>query len=137
MQTSEVTNETKCKKEKNCPITRFLAQEWRKDEMWRITSESSPLSVVNNLAVGSVLCSHALCFLLYRMFLSTVKRLRIMRTSEANGLGIAHQLHFSLCLVFHPFLLFRLISFPSKSFLISFTAPRFQERNDRQRSRPV
>ncbi|KAG5554181.1 hypothetical protein RHGRI_011893 [Rhododendron griersonianum] len=36
------------------------------------------------------------------MFLSTVKRLRIMRTSEANGL-----------------------------------APRFQERNDRQRSRPV
>jgi auxin-responsive protein IAA len=36
------------------------------------------------------------------MFLSTVKRLRIMRTSEANGL-----------------------------------APRFQERNERQRSRPI
>ncbi|KAF7146568.1 hypothetical protein RHSIM_Rhsim04G0171300 [Rhododendron simsii] len=35
------------------------------------------------------------------MFLSTVKRLRIMRTSEANGLGIAHQLHFNLYLAFH------------------------------------
>ncbi|KAI8560755.1 hypothetical protein RHMOL_Rhmol04G0280800 [Rhododendron molle] len=33
----------------------FLAQEWRKDEMWRITSELSPLSVVDNLAVDSAM----------------------------------------------------------------------------------
>lgn len=62
-----------------------------------------------------------------RMFLSSVKRLRIMRTSEANGLGML------MCKN-------KLKNLPPKAgmsmiltLLLPFAAPRLQERNARQR----
>nr|AFZ78620.1 hypothetical protein [Populus tomentosa] len=69
------------------------------------------------------------------MFLNSVKRLRIMRTSEANGLGMQNFQSTVLCPL-ASFPTYFCFSLHSKTYSL-IAAPRFQDRNEKQRIKPV
>lgn len=71
--------------------------------------------------------------LLNRMFLTAVKRLRIMRTSEVNGIGMDNVQSNSLSSKSNDFLFFCSLM----RFINFLAAPRFQQTSERQMRKPI